>query len=213
MPVGDIYEVVFAGQTNEDERWNNVTHWELVTDVGGSLYDTAEGLAEELATAFAAGPLTVMSEGWTLTDTRANRVFPSIGVPYATGTGAGLGGVVGESLPADVAAVITKRTDQPGAKFRGRLFQGGITESQNENGQLPFLAAQQFVNLWNDVFNSADPDGIGNLWIPVVFSRKAVADGDPVVSAGITRIQIDRILRNMRPRSTKVATYVNPAQP
>lgn len=210
MAVGDIYEVRHEGFSNENERWNQVWHWELVTDVGASFYETAEGLAEELAAGFAANMLPLMNVGWEFISTRCTRVWPGPGVPYSTGTGAAYGSVAGEGLPADIAVVVTKRTDQPTRRFLGRTYFGGVGEAENVNGQISVASAEAIADAFEAYRNLADPDGIGNNWLPCVFSRKSVEEAAPVVSATITRLQVDRILKNMRPRSFSGSTYVNP---
>ncbi len=77
-----------------------------------------------------------LSSDWTGFSVYGRRVSPNPtrGQEQATGTMAGL--VSSTSLPPSVAAVLSRFTNQPGPKGRGRVFMPAVPSSFNTNGQV-----------------------------------------------------------------------------
>ena len=210
MPLEDIYEIRVEGVSGEGERWNMVWHMQKIVEQQDELFASSQALADHAGTKFATFLLPHMHESWTFTSTRANRVHPSIGIPAVSGEGAGPGeGNFSEALPADIAAVITKRTNVPGASFRGRNYFGGLMEHNQNGGVLVSVDASNIVGGFEAVIGFTDADAEGNQWRLGVFSRKNAAIPVDLVFANVTRMMCDRNLRNMRPRSNKTQAYVS----
>lgn len=209
MTVGDVYEVRFEGVNSEVNRWNNTWHVRLTQEAQDQPFETSLALATMMATEWSVNMLPLMMDNWNLLSTRANRVWPSIGVPAVSIAGIGSGGIdASEALPADVAAVISKRTNEPGKRFRGRLYFGGIAESQQANGVILQAVVDDIVSAFDSLAELEGPDTEGNSWEAVVFSKTQADAALSPVAAPITRILVDRVLRNMGPRSTTIQQYV-----
>lgn len=209
MSVGDIYEVRFEGMSSEVERWNQVWHFEKTVEAETDLYESSLALADALGAEFGGSVLSEMSDAWNLLSTRANRVWPTIGVPALSLVGIGSGGFSGsEPLPADIAAVLSLRTASPGARFRGRKFVGGLVEGHQAAGVITPTSAASWLAQLNNIYEYVAADAVSNEWRCVVFSRAQVTDSLTPVSAPVVRAVLDKVLRNMRPRSTTLQQYV-----
>jgi len=212
MAVGDVYEVRFEGGTCEATRWNIVTHYRKTAESDDGLFASSLALADALGTIFGSTPgdlLDTMHSTWSLDATRANRVYPSIGVSASSADGAGIGGQSGsDPMPSDIAAVVSKRTDEAGARFRGRNYFGGISEVQQNGGVLSGIIASGIQAAFEDLFGYTGPDAAGNEWIGVVFSKSQVDDALNPKDSPITRTLVDIRLRTQRGRSDGVASYV-----
>lgn len=209
MTIGDIYEIRIEGITTEAERWNQVFHMLNLQDEQDTLFVTALGLAEKVGALAGSNLLPLIHEDASFLSTRVNRIFPSIGVPATSGQGAGSGAInTSDPLPADIAAVVTKRTDLPGARFRGRTYFTGLAEEQQDVGLLDAAVAEDFANAAKAIMDFDDADGNGNFWNMVVFSRVAVGIGNEPFYGVVDRLLCDRVLRNQRNRSTTLTSYV-----
>ena len=208
MTIGDIYELRIEGVTSESERWNQVWHMLNLQDEQDTLYITSLGLAEKVAGLVNSELLPLMHESVQFLQTRANRVYPTLGVPASTGVGSGPGELdTSEPLPSDIAAVVTKRTNVPGARYRGRTYFTGLAEEQQTFGLLLTAVATSFADAAKAFMDFDDADGNGNFWNMVVFSRQAVQTATPPVYAVVDRLLCDRVLRNQRNRSIKLENY------
>lgn len=212
MPTGDVYETRFEGVGCETQRWNIVQHWVLTDNEAGTLFETSLAIATEAATEFAANALPLMTQQSQFTGVRANRVWPTIGIPAFDNSGAGNGGQSAtEPLPADIAAVISKRTNEPGAKARGRMYFPNLVEADNDSGLIPTARAQAIVDGMTQCFIDIQTALVSVAPVsPVVFSRTQVAAGAPIVAWSLRTLQIDQVLRKMTPRGFKGAVYQNP---
>jgi hypothetical protein len=213
MPINDIYEARYEGVTVEGTRWNIVWHWLLNDNEQTNLYDTSLGLATECFNKWTDGDFglqLMMVEGSSTTSVRANRVYPSIGVPASHGV-LTPGGVTTEGMPADIAVVLSKRTSLPGRRFRGRAFLGNVAEGQQANGLLTTASATSFADLAATTFPSALLDPNANGWDSIVFSKTAADAGEPIWWDDIARLEVDTVLRKMTPRGSKVRIPVTPS--
>ncbi len=114
------------------------------------------------------------------------------------------GTVIGDSLPANMAAIISLPTDAPASKHNGRVYISGVSEEAQDEGKLE--AAQQllmddFAAKLNDTIDAGTP---GNaIFTPNVISF--IEDGVPRVppvgfTVGTPQAKID--LRQQRRRKT-----------
>jgi len=209
MAIGDIYEVRLEGICNSAERWNHVLHYKARDENGLSQYDLTEQLAVAVGDDYQNKIMGLLAEDHYYTSCRCVKIFPELGVPVVVSEAAAVAGsVVAESLPADVAVVATKRTEQAGRIGIGRLFISGIPESSAELDSLITTV------------HSAWSDGVGDFLLveqnttgsaifdTCVFSRK-LAENDPPppeVAFNVVRAEVDSTLRNQRPRgrSTRI---------
>lgn len=211
MAVEDIYEIRAEGFSGEGERWNIVWHMEKIVEQQSSLFLSSQALADHVGQKWNDEILPLTNDDWTFTGTRANRVHPTIGIAAASGVGAGPGeDDFSEALPADIAAVISKRTDQPGATFRGRNYFGGLSEHNQVGGVLIEVDAVAIADAFTAVIGFTDADAEGNQYRLGVFSRKNASIPVANVFANVERLLVDRNLRNMRPRSQSANAYVSP---
>lgn len=210
MAVGDIYEVRLEGETVETTRWNMVCHYRKTVEGTANLFDSARYLAESIGASFGGGDLlTLMHDSSSLLSTRANRVWPTIGVSADSNTGSGSGGQsASDPMPSDVAVVCSKRTDEPGPRFRGRNFWTGMSEVQQDAGLFSAVLAGQLQTAFENLLTFPGPDSGGNEWEGVVFSRTQVAAAAAPVYAVITRVLLDRRCRTIRGRSDGLSIYV-----
>lgn len=213
MPVGDIYETKIEGVANSARRWNNVLHWRLLVEAEPDLFETSEVLSGEVLTKFVAGFQDLMGASTFITSTRANRVYPTVGIPAVTPTVGTIEGTVeSDSLPPDVALVVTKRSKEPGKSGRGRLYLTGIPESVVQLDLIAEVTAALWATAAADLLTLPFTDANDNEWVPCIFSRKLADAEAPIAHADIWRVEVDRTLRNMRPRGRKEAFRIQGAQ-
>jgi hypothetical protein len=208
MAVGDLYEARVEGVCSSGRRWNNVFHLRLEVEVVPTLFDVSTALAEMIQADYVADLLPLLASDHFLTSCRANRVWPTPGIPSVAAVAIAVaGGDPGESCPADVAAVITKRTDQPGKKHIGRTFISGISEAIQVFDQIATAVQPNWQEkVWNFFLGQDLTDTNGNEWKHHVYSATN-AKSDPEVlpvSAEIKRVEFDTTLRNMRSRGRRL---------
>jgi hypothetical protein len=89
------------------------------------------------------------------------------------------GGSVGEPLPGQIALVVSVGTERSGAKYRGRVYVGGFTETDNDaSGQATQAAATAAQSFIQAVSDAMDNQGL----IFAVLSRPVQAKTIPAVT-------------------------------
>lgn len=211
MPTNDIYEVRMEGLTAEKERWNIVTHFVLADNEETTLFETSQALADNACTAFGNLWLPVFPSASSFTSVRANRIWPSIGIPADSAINVGAGEyTLTEPLPSDIAAVVTKRSDFPGRSGRGRIYHPNLVEAQQAGGVLIQSSAEVIVDGWTAFAVAMQEDGAQNTWGMVIFSPKLAAEMNPTPYHAVARMQVDRVLRRMTPRGSSIAQRLGP---
>ena len=211
MTVGDIYEVRCEGLTANGSRWNNVFHFELIVEqVADELFTKSKELATVVRQAYEDNVMPVMSDEVSLTSARANRVWPTSGIPAVVAPGGVPGGIAQLSLPADVAVVTTQVTNLPGRNFQGRFYLSGVPQTDVEDDELVAAARQAWADAANNIGVTNRTDASGNEYQPVVFSRSRANQDPPLapVSAPVQVTLTDLTLRNMRTRGRKLRDVI-----
>jgi len=85
-------------------------------------------------------------------------------------TGAGPGTVTGDSLPDYAAAIIQKRTNQPGKEGRGRWYIGCVPEGVTDTGQLTPTGLTNLGVLEDALGSQQNLSGVQ--WAPRHYSKK-----------------------------------------
>lgn len=133
MAVNDIYSVQVLG-TLHGQRVQCTLHYrESVTGVGGgstalaSLADASPGNEFRIQ----------LSNEYRYDGCLVQKIWPlPVLESVLDATAAGNGSIVQNSLPSEVAAVITKRTGLAGRKYRGRAYVPGIPVTYETDSQL-----------------------------------------------------------------------------
>lgn len=170
---GEVYQMRLFW-TRQEQTAIVVRHYQ-VQDVDGIATDSdlALSLATELGTELKA----ILSVSASFRGVGIQRILPlprTIEV-FNTST-QGLGTVLGNGLPKQVAFVVNLRTIFAGRRFRGRSYLPFPGGDDNDGDTTPTAAAiTRLINVANDLIESKQvPSGIGpTLAVPVVFSRVA----------------------------------------
>lgn len=199
----DIFEVRIEGLITNQYRWNNVLHYRLATETETPLFDVPRELAETVFTLYATQFGPELSNDLTLSSSRCSRIYPAVGVPAVYIPSLPVGGsVTGGSLPPDVAAVLTKRTDKAGRSFLGRMYLTGIPRDSVVVDQISTVAAPGLANAGEAVLADRVTLSTNEDFDPCVFSTKLAAAGaTPADASAITQtVELDRVTRNQRGR-------------
>lgn len=204
MAVGDILETVLTTENviNKD-KYVNVLHWIVNTDAAGVSNELDCGKALNLLWVTNIAPY--ISDKANLRQTLCQRVFP---LPRTAGhfEDNGLlvvGAQTFDPLPPACALVVRKRTALAGRKYRGRLFQPMLTESDQSNGL--FLGAN-YVNLgieWSSILTTLLVGANGGEYSPVLWPKTGSSSADANL---ITSINTDNVVRQQRRREVNVGS-------
>ena len=142
MPIGDVYKVTFKGRA-EAQSIQTVLHCQLAM---APVVDTADAVAQEAFDEVWADMRQVLSIGYVLEDTVAQKVDPlPIGIEgRATLAGILNGNGIGPALPTTVAGIITKRSALAGRANRGRSYFGPFAE---DDTAASFITAGQQIRM------------------------------------------------------------------
>ena len=195
MALNDVWKLVVK-QAYENQLNLNVLHY-LETGVAGTGATAVQRL-NGLMVAIEPDFVAAQNENWTYTGATLQRISPTLTDPIEiTETPAAAGDVLGEGLPAYVAAVVSWRTAIATRRTRGRSFFGGRSESDSAES---FLTAGAITLLDTLAVTLIGPitTGVGGntsdltlcVWSPST-------PGATEVSSHITRPQ----LRTMRTRT------------
>lgn len=202
----DIFECRVEGETASGTRWNNVVHYQLGADSETNMYTVAIDLAVACFTQHRASFSPYVTQEFRWLACRATAIYPQTGVPAVYIAPAPLpGDVTGGSLPPDVAITITKRTEKPGRTFLGRMYMCGVGIADVTDDRLDEVRALALANSAESFLADDITLGTGEVFTPVVASRKLM---DELIvakdaAAAVTQVEVDRVTRNIRNRGLK----------
>lgn len=169
MALLDQYRVVVTSKL-QNQTIQNVLHYIVsVNDTDSNIMAILEGFMEST---WITGATNFLSTAVTFTNIAINRYFP--GIPTATQDfpqGA-IGTVTGSCMPAEVAAVFSKKTIYSGPKYRGRIYMAGI----------PVSAMVQATGLWQGSLNGDSADFQGALILTVSNSLVGPGTLKPIIA-------------------------------
>jgi hypothetical protein len=122
------------------------------------------------------------------------------------------GGISGEPLPPQDAAVIGFRTGLKGGRRRGRMYLPGLTEGVNTNGRLQGAQLTAIQGLAQGLTNTYGPSGVEADYRLVVYSPEKLTFAPPKVpkprpgsiTTNVTSTVIDSVIRTQRRRGIGV---------
>lgn len=137
--VGDLFEMRIYTSNDGGQIAINTIHYVLNTLINPTfnIQDLADGFAHTIKAEF----LACVSDEAEVIGYSARRI--GVGretLEYFNTSEGGLGTFTGEVLPGIVAGMLTLRTDQPGPRFRGRLFMPFPSENANDSPGQPSTA-------------------------------------------------------------------------
>lgn len=205
LAVGDVIEVRFEGYV-EASRWNNVTHWAILTlpPDPEQVYDNLSELAELLHDAYYAAFDAFCATSWSHTFTRVKRIRPTPSV-FAFHATPGSGLVTGQTDEPDDALVIRLYTSQQGRSRQGRMYLAGIPDSEVVGGVYDSAEALLLKAQANDLFNTVRTTPNGMQVHAYVWSKKLSDDGNPATLGAypVTRVAVDKVIRRQTRRDQK----------
>lgn len=101
------------------------------------------------------------------------------------------GSMSGETLPNNVAICYTKRTERTGRSYRGRLYLGGLVESQVNGNFLATGVPALIGDIFNDLIETFSSEAL--VWVLV----SKFHNGAPRVTADVTEVT-SVVLRDFR---------------
>ncbi len=201
VSVGDVFELTIAG-TMHGVQTRNVLHY-MVSSYSGSpsptyaSFETAF-LQSAMPTQIGTNMKAFCSAEWSLIWMKFQKFSP---IPRSAGTIStahnGPGGVSGSALPSSVTAVIRKRTEFAGKRYRGRMFVPGVPISYELDSTLNPAGVGALEALASDLTEGgAATVGAYTAAMLNVLVHKGVAIAPtPVISTNV-----DTVLRNQRRR-------------
>lgn len=138
MAVGDIYQLTISG-TLQGQRIMNVSHYSVDVDALPSAL--SQGMFNWAAGTLIPAIVQVQSNNFHWDQVFTQKIWPvPVFIPVG-GTVNILGANVEDSLPAEVAATITRRSVLAGPRYRGRIYVAGIALSMLDQTTGLFNAA------------------------------------------------------------------------
>lgn len=196
LAVGDIGMAVIR-QTLHGQTILNTLHYRIKEFAPATFGHTIFSLAAGVAAKFVPLMKAVQSVELVHDNVTAQKIRPlPPELAVATTVHAGGGTVASGSLPTSDCAVITKRTQFAGVKYRGRMYVAGIPVSSEDNSKLAagVLANwEPLVLAFNDEVTNADVT-----WQPILWHRAAL-NYDLIETA-----ELRTILRTQRRRQLGV---------
>jgi hypothetical protein len=186
MAIGDVYRATNIASMHS-QLIETVTHWQAISVGTGN--GQAE-LAASLSLAFKDHVKPSLHLDFAYVGTLVQRFFP--GPPlFAVQSiiGNGIGDKTGEPLPTSSAVVIKKRTAFAGRKYRGRIFQAGISTDDIANSAMKPTPLGVLVNGWGS-YLSNKTNGAWT-WKPILWhvSTNTGTDILTLASDGIVRVR------------------------
>lgn len=186
--IADVYRVTLAWNTNHGVSPRNVIH------VRSASSDVLEIGANIIEAWTVPDPLPLFKCVDSGLSVATLEILPLDGVTASVtigATGQGGGGGVGETIP-NGAGVVSFHTAQRGARGRGRLYAGPITEASQANGIIDGSILELMVEGWGTFITalptqSASPE--------LVIASYVHADAHPVTS-----LRVDNLMGTQRRR-------------
>jgi len=131
--------------TNTPQQSANVRHWRVVSV--GATPRSEQYVCDSLSQTFAAYYKLCMPILATYRGSTLQTVNPALTVPVSSILGRGAGSVGGDTLPPQVAGLISFKTAFAGRAFRGRMYIPFPSETDNTVAGIP--SAAYLINLQN----------------------------------------------------------------
>lgn len=208
IAVGDVIELRLEGfEETTKRRWNTVRHvrcYSAPENESDEDWDILNEIAQVFFTRVGDNVFTHLSEKWEMRTCRAKRIKPTESV-FSLYAGLEAGGVAEEVDEPDDCAVVSLYTNKGGRKFQGRIFQGGIPDTQQEAGVLLGTTAQDIANAWAVTLGSDLEPSDRGVYANIVWSptHYATAPSTDAASALIQRVMCDKIVRKMSTRDIR----------
>lgn len=195
MAVNDIFRVNVIQSLHGQTIINTLHYRQSTADADEA--NNASGLANLVATNLVPVMKALQSAELSHTGVTAQKIWPlPVKVGFLNTTGAGPGGVAGDSLPTSVAVVISKTTQFAGRKYRGRAYIAGVPVSHESNSALAAGVIPNWLTL------SAEMDNfyfVGtDTWQPTIWHKSTSTFDD------VTTCFLKTFLRNQRRRQLGV---------
>lgn len=204
MAVGDILEAALTIQNVDNkDRYVNVLHWIVNTDPAGVTPE--QDLCAYLNNIWTMNVRPHCNVKMNFKLCVVQRVFPLPRTAgwYEDNGDANIGGIAGDALPPACAYVLRKRTNLAGRKYRGRLYQGGLSEVDQANGLFASANCLNILNAWEEILTTlAVGPGAGE-YSAVLWPKNGASVEDANL---ITRVQADNVVRQQRRREVNVGS-------
>jgi len=177
--LGDIYQIRFWSSAGAQAAVN-VRHYRVGTVNGGGATDGQ--VASRFSTVFAAAFKACFSAQATFRGVQAQRVWPRPPLQAAFDiSAAGVGGVAGDMVPAQVSGIIKLLTQYAGRKYRGRMYVPWVGESDNAAGGVPTSGyLTRLVTLADLMFAPVLVTGEGDFnMLPIIPVKELIDPGPP----------------------------------
>jgi len=193
MAVGDIFRVTIVGSLHS-QVINTVLHYRQEFDSGISTTPEV-GLAAQV-NVIAQNLLAEQSAEFAYQFTMAQYILAAPPRnPVVDLSGAGVGSIAGDSLPAYCCATITKQTVFAGRRYRGRIFMAGIPVTSELDSQLKAARKTAIQTIANQ-FAALQTDANGDQFRPILLHRNPF----PINYTNLKAMRVNSVLRSQRRR-------------
>lgn len=199
MAVDDVIGLEIQGSLNAG-LWQQKYYYKITTDAAIENNNPIEVV--KAWDAIVSSPfLAAVSTELTIDCGTAQKVFPlPKGNTFIQPLSGESGDLIGESLPATVAGLITTLTDTPGRQTRGRKYIPGIRELDQKGGRVLSAEFDLLVALASALESQISFDML--VAIPVIAHRDPVTPFEVLSTADITACTTRPRLGNQRRRRT-----------
>ncbi len=200
MAIADTYELVINYLNNYNkERFATVLH--LYQNSAGDSLATMQEFTLDLKNRLVADLMPSLNVDMVLTSVRMSKIYPvPRSAPYELVMIPVPGGNNAEALPPQCAMLVKKRTAFAGRKFRGRLYQPGMSENDQASGKWAGQRYDDVFNFWTQELTQIWATATGGELMYVVTNKT----GFPTYQI-VQGVQ-DTIVRTQRRRVQGVGT-------
>lgn len=197
---GDIAQVSVVYNTPAGIAQNNFGFVNILADAGG-LASLASKFTTAMVKNTSGGLLYEQVDDNFVTEVDVEDVKPGTAATYVYTFSAVSGRLAGDPVPAQIAAVLSLRTDLKGRSYRGRVYLPGISELDVDMKSFNAGAITAFSTIATQLLAVFGPAGSDTQWRLAVISRwnNKVKRATPVATQ-VTSIAVDTIPFSQRRR-------------
>lgn len=151
MPVGDIIETAMCIY-NQTQNELNVLHWRLQSITGAEL--TAQQKADQLSTQWATAICPLLNTNASFKGLKYRLLAPVPTAVIISVAGAAAGTRAGDSLPSQVAGVLSLRSSVAPPRVRGRMYMPTAVEGDNDATGRPSAGYQAALATFGTILKS-----------------------------------------------------------
>lgn len=200
MNPGDLIQLRLIWRHTLGQNAINVRNYKVtaVASPSPTLLEIAEDIVGELIPLYK----NCVSANWTYQGCKFRQIFPTVGVAQQTLSLAGVGALIGDSLPLQVTGMISLRASTARTRCRGRIYLPCPSEAESGSGQPLLPLRNAYATFGQTLLNVVQTPGAGggsSTTVPVLISNQV---GLPQAVFQVDRFIVRNNFGTQRRRST-----------